>query len=338
MGFGLFYLPDTRQRESVTVTYEAILTEIRCADTWGWNTVWLSEHHFHDYGGAIPSPAVLGAVIAAQTNQIRIGAGVALLPMRDCLRLAEEFSMLDVLSRGRVEMGIGLGFMPHEFSSLSISLDSREKRFHEGLEVLRLAWSSPTFSYTGEYYNLSDVSLFPRPLQQPHPPIWVAAARNPATFKLAGHFGFNLMLNPYTRTMDELKMGLDWYREALELAGFDSSTRRILVHHHLYVAPTQEQARQEPEEALMSYLQTADLAVTKANPHKSNGSPALTYDFMYPDRVMFGTPEVVAEKVHFWQQFGATDFCFMTQFGCFPLELSLRSLQLFSEEVMPQFT
>jgi alkanesulfonate monooxygenase SsuD/methylene tetrahydromethanopterin reductase-like flavin-dependent oxidoreductase (luciferase family) len=257
--------------------------------------------------------------------------------MHDCLHLAEQYAMLDVLSGGRVEMGIGRGFMPHEFHALGLTQEARQQRFVEGLDVLLGAWTKPRFSYEGEFYHLADVALTPRPLQQPHPPIWLAAALNPHTFEIAGKNGFNLMINPYTRTPDEIRTGLRWYHTALKQAGRDPAQHRILAHFHLYVAPTQQRAGTEPRDGLLSYLDIQRQAVGKIDSGQNHAEEGLTYESMYPERVMFGTPERVAGQIRTWMDAGVTDFCFATQFGTLPPELSLASLRLFAAEVMPRF-
>src|SRR5262249_18000298 len=150
--FGLFYLPNMSEESTASAVYEAILDEVAVADRLGWDIVWVSEHHFDAYGGIIASTALFGTAIAMRTKRIRIGAGVALLPLRNCLQLAEEFAMLDVLSHGRVELGVGLGFVPHEFRSFGVPMETRQERFAEGLAVLRKAWLQECFSYKGHYY------------------------------------------------------------------------------------------------------------------------------------------------------------------------------------------
>lgn len=337
MGFGLFYLPAALPGSTAQEQYAAILDEVCVAEELGFDSVWFSEHHFDAYGGIVPSPAILGTAVAMYTRRIRIGAAVALLPLHDCLHLAEQYAMLDVLSGGRVEMGIGRGFMPHEFHALGVALEARQERFEEGLEVLLRAWTEPHFSYHGQRYDLTDVTLTPRPLQQPHPPIWQAVALNPRSFEIAGQKGFNLMINPYTRTPDEVRTGLGWYRAALEQAGRDPAQQRILAHFHLYVAPTEQQAATEPREGLLTYLDIQRYAIGKVATGESSPEEALTYEDMYPDKVMFGTPERVAGQIRAWQAAGVTDFCFATQFGTLAPERSLASLRLFATQVMPLF-
>jgi natural product biosynthesis luciferase-like monooxygenase protein len=333
----LFYLPVLSTGQSPADKYASMLTEIRVADQLGWDMAWFAEHHGDAYGGIVPSIALMATAVATQTKRIRVGAGVAILPLHHPLRVAEDFAMLDVLSGGRVDLGIGRGFMPHEFRALGVDFDSRQGPFREGLEILLKAWTEEQFSYAGQHYSLDSMSLYPRPLQKPHPPLWMAASLSQESFQTAGRLGFNLMINPYTRTRNEIARGLAWYTDAYAAAGHDVARRRILVHEHLYVAPTEEQAREEPREALMWYLRQVDRAFLRSNDRPQEPLNPAAYETMYPDKVIFGTPDSVERKIREWEPLGVTDFCFMTQFGNLSARKSLDSLLLFSREVMPRF-
>lgn len=338
MAFGLFYIPATYGDLTAGQVYDAILREACAADELGWDNIWLAEHHFDVLGGIVPSPALFATAVAMRTQRVRVGAAVTVLPLHHAVRVAEEYAMLDVLSGGRVELGIGRGFTRHEFASLGISMESRDGRFSEGVSVLLDAWTRDRFSFKGEHYDLSDVQVLPRPLQQPHPPIWLAASVNRASFELAGRLGFNVMLNPYSREVDEVRRGLDWYREALVQAGHDVGSKRIMVNYHLYAARDELAARDEPREALLHYLSAVDRSSLRGDDSGRTAFPPPSYDAMYSARVMFGTPDAIESKIRAWMRFGVTDFCFMSLFGNLDPARSLASIQLFTEEVMPRFT
>lgn len=337
VGFGLFYIPVLHDGLTATQVYDALISQACAADDLGWDNVWFAEHHFDAFGGIIPSPALFATAVAMRTQHLRVGAAVTVLPLHHAVRVAEEFAMLDVLSGGRVDLGIGRGFSRHEFQALGLSMESREGRFAEGVTVLLDAWAHERFSFQGEYYALHEVEMLPRPLQRPHPPIWVAASSNRASFELAGRFGFNLMLNPYSRTVDEVRRGLDWYREALAGSAHEIGSKRIMVNYHLYAARDERAAREEPRDALLYYLSEVDRNYLKGAEPGQTAPQQASYDSMYPARVMFGTPDAIEAKIRAWMRFGVTDFCFMSLFGNLDPDLSLASIQLFSEEVMPRF-
>jgi natural product biosynthesis luciferase-like monooxygenase protein len=337
VGFGLFYIPTARQGYDARTVYQSIFDEVREADRQGWHHVWIAEHHAGELGGLSPSPVVLLAALAAQTKRIRVGAAVAVLPHHNCFHLAEQYAMLDVLSGGRVDLGIGRGFSAHEFQALGVSMASRQQRFEEGIEILVQAWTSDRFSYSSDNYQLTDVEMHPRALQQPHPPIWVAASVNQESFEIAGRYGFNLMLNPYSRTREELRRGVAWYKEALASAGHDAGSKRILLNYHLYVSLDEEAAGTEPRQPLLEYFESVDRAYLKGAGEPRAPLEPRDYADLYPHRVMFGTPRSIEAQIREWTNVGVTDFSFMTQFGSLSPEHSLASLRLFSREILPRF-
>jgi natural product biosynthesis luciferase-like monooxygenase protein len=336
--FSLFYLPAALAGSPAAAeAYRLIIDEACEADSLGFDIAWLAEHHFSTYGGYIPSIPVLGAAIASRTQRIRIGAAAAILPLRDAVESAESFAMLDVVSSGRLEMGVGRGFLPHEFAARNLTLEERGGRFREGVDVLLGAWKDEPLTYHGNYYNLDEVNVFPKPVQRPHPPMWIAASISQETFELAGRRGFNLLINPYTRNPEEIARGLGWYRSARAAAGHERATARITVNQHLFVAENEEDARNIPRKPLLEYLHSVNLAFAVGTVGPVPILAPEAYESMYPDKVLFGTPDRVIDRIRAWQRQGITDICFMTQFGSLERELARASLRLFADKVMPCF-
>jgi alkanesulfonate monooxygenase SsuD/methylene tetrahydromethanopterin reductase-like flavin-dependent oxidoreductase (luciferase family) len=151
MKFSLFILPCYRPElaPSLGEFYEELAETVRYADGAGWDRVWLSEHHFHYYGGACPNPALLLTAWARETKRIRLAAGVSLLPLNDPVRVAEDYAMLDRLSGGRLDFGIGRGYLPHEFRGRNVAPADATGRFQEAFEVVTRAWQGERFSYAG---------------------------------------------------------------------------------------------------------------------------------------------------------------------------------------------
>lgn len=184
--FGLWYAfrnPAAWQVDYADL-YAAHLRQIAWAETIGYDDVWLTEHHFCEDGHA-PSILPLAAAVAATTRRIRIGTGVLLLPLHHAVRVAEDATTIDILSRGRFELGVGIGYRPQEFAGLGATLAARAARMDEGLEVIRALWSGQPVHYSGRHYQLDGIVLTPGPVQKPRPPLWVggfapAAARRAA--------------------------------------------------------------------------------------------------------------------------------------------------------------
>ena len=174
VSFGLWYSlrnPEQWQRPYPEI-YEETLEQIAWAETIGYEDVWLTEHHFCEDGHA-PSILPLAAAVATRTKTIRIGTSVLLLPLHDAVRVAEDGATIDILSNGRFELGVGIGYRPEEFSGLGFDRSQRSVRMEEGLEIIRRLWEGETVNYAGKAYQISGAKLSPMPVQRPRPPIWV---------------------------------------------------------------------------------------------------------------------------------------------------------------------
>jgi len=187
--FGLWYSlrnPSAWRRPDTEI-YSETLDQIAWAETIGYDDVWLTEHHFCADGHA-PSILALAAAVAVRTKTIRIGTGVLLLPLHDAVRVAEDGATVDILSNGRFELGIGVGYRPEDFTGLGFDRKDRAGRTNEGLEIIRRLWDGESVDYDGKYYQISGAKLAPMPVQQPRPPIWVGGFA-PAAAKRAARLG-----------------------------------------------------------------------------------------------------------------------------------------------------
>jgi len=183
--FGLWY--DFRNppqwRQDPTVLYRGILDQIVRAEALGWDDVWLSEHHFIE-DGYTPSMLALACAIAARTTRLRIGTSVLLLPLHDPVRVAEDAATVDVLSGGRLELGVGVGYRVGEFTGFNIAASERASRMEEALSLLKRLFAGERFSHHGRHYHYDDIALFPQPVQRP-PKLWVGGFRPPAVRRAA---------------------------------------------------------------------------------------------------------------------------------------------------------
>lgn len=327
-GFGLFYIPLLEAGQFPHDVYQKMLDQITLADSYGWNNVWVSEHHATPYGGIIPNPAVFLAYAAAQTKQIRLGPAISILPFHRRIDLAEAYAMVDQFSQGRLDFGVGRGFLPHEadlFAMADFSPDAMSDHLKEITQLWRVA-GKPSDQATP-----SDLPrLFPAPFQAPHPPIWIAASKSQTSFELAGRTGSHLMINPYTRKPEEVKQGIEWYRIAREKAGYGDENIRITAVQHLYCGSPDAVV----ENALNHYLSALGRAYAGAS-SSGNAFLDISFNTLYPEKTMIGEPDFLLERIQAFQEMGVTDFCFLAHFGNLPWERSLESIRRFSEEVMP---
>ena len=214
--FGLWYSfrnPGEWQTDYPSL-YRQHLDQISWAETIGYDDVWLTEHHFCDDGHA-PSILPLAAAVAATTKRIRIGTGVLLLPLYNAVRVAEDCATIDILSNGRFELGVGVGYRPQEFEGLGVSTRERAGRIDEGLEIIRRLWDGESLSYDGRYYQFQDLKLSPLPIQRPRPPLWVGGFA-PAAARRAARLG-----DGYIGTGDMAEQA-QMYREECERLGIDT--------------------------------------------------------------------------------------------------------------------
>ncbi|HEV8718766.1 MAG TPA: LLM class flavin-dependent oxidoreductase [Candidatus Binatia bacterium] len=188
MQFGLFtvfdFFPD---RQSEMAYYQDTLDLMISAEKLGFNSVWVGEEHFYSVG-ICPSPQLFLTVLARETTRLRLGTAVSLLPLEHPLRKAEDFAMLDLLSGGRLDFGVGRGSFPKHFEGLRVSLQESRARYEEALEIIERAWTQERFSYEGQFWQVPELSLSPKPRQKPCPPIYRGIV-SPEAFETAGARG-----------------------------------------------------------------------------------------------------------------------------------------------------
>jgi alkanesulfonate monooxygenase SsuD/methylene tetrahydromethanopterin reductase-like flavin-dependent oxidoreductase (luciferase family) len=241
----MFSFRRTDTRRSFVDVYRDELDLIRKAEVLGYDTVWLTEHHFAEDGYS-PSIVPIAAAVAAATERIRIGFNLLLLPLHHAVQLAEDLATVDVLSNGRLDVGVGQGYAVHEFAGYGISRTERLSRFREGLDVLNGLWTNEVFSYEGEYYHIDSARLAPRPVQQPAPPIWIGATSEKG-IRRAGRRGANL-LGLANRAMQAV------YEDARREAGLDLRTAKVLQLHWAHIGETEDAAWAEAGEAFHHLL------------------------------------------------------------------------------------
>src|SRR5712672_1838951 len=208
--FGLWYdfrnPPESRQASDRL--YSEILDQIAWGESHGFDDVWLSEHHFIE-DGYLPSILPVAAAIAARTKSIRIASGVLLMPFHNPVRLAEDIAVVDVISGGRFELGVGVGFKHEEFEGFGVPFKERGPRTNQSLEIIRRLLSGETVTYKSDFFNFKNIKVTPEPIQKPHPPIWLGGF-TPAALRRAVRFGDGFTVpganrDVYDRYVAELK-------------------------------------------------------------------------------------------------------------------------------------
>lgn len=213
--------------------YARAIERIDIMDREGYDAVWLAEHHFSSFS-VCPSVHMMGAMAAARTKRLRIGTAVSLAPFYHPLRLAEEVALLDVLSGGRVNWGAGRGFARSEFAAFGIPPDESASRFRENVDIVLRAWTEERLSYHGPHFQCDAVEVLPKPMQRPHPPIWMAATSESA-IDWAASRGFSILMDPHC-THVELAQKRRHYGERMAAAGFSAEGRDIPMARLIAIA------------------------------------------------------------------------------------------------------
>ena len=229
------------RRVPLETVFARALDRIEIMDRAGYDAVWLAEHHFSSFS-VCPSVHLMGTMAAARTKRLRIGTGVSLAPFYHPLRLAEEVALLDVLSGGRVNWGAGRGFARVEFENFGVPPDESTSRFHEAVEIVLRAWSEERLSFEGQHFRFDGVEVLPKPLQRPHPPVWMAATSEGSIDWAAGQ-GFSILMDPHSAHQD-LGRKRRYYAERLRAAGFSIDGRDLPMARLLALGDTEAEAEE----------------------------------------------------------------------------------------------
>ncbi|WP_165774261.1 LLM class flavin-dependent oxidoreductase [Mycolicibacterium sphagni] len=326
--------------------YEEFLDQAVLAEELGYDSVWLAEHHGSAYG-TIPRPSIFATAVAMRTSRIRIGTLVTILPFCNPVRTAEDWAMVDVLSGGRVDLGVGRGYQPSEFALMGADPTFSREVFSEGLEVLLGLWRNESFSFTGKHFTLRDAQVFPRPIQSGGPPVWVGAL-SPEGFAVVAKHGLNLAMQPTMMPMPVLKDAAVEAARTLIDHGRRPESIDFPLQMMVHIAPTKAKAREIAHEPINWFF---DRVLTKVP--GAQGPAAASYEFykQVADQmsgavslasleeagiVMVCDPDQAIETLTQLQtDIGTKQFSAWMRFGGLADEHVRNSMKLFAAEVMP---
>ena len=329
MDIGIFQLLPRGRAANDREVIEQALWEVDFAERHGFESVWVTEHHFSGYG-SIGVPSVYAAGIAQRTRRLRIGYGVAVVPLHHPLRLAEEISWVDHLSEGRVAVGVGPGFSPFEFGGFGVPVSERHARFAECFEVVRRALAEPEITFAGKR-----LELHPRPFTRPHPPFYWASTSDEAMRK-AGAEGMPLLFG--AEPVAELAERLERYRAIRAAAGVsDDATNgeigEMYVLRRICIADTDAEAWREVQEPLRWHREMGIRVhergeAIQAVPTIADDSPIDT------EGTFFGSAHTVARQLDELRALGLRKVIGWFHFGNMPYEIVRRSMQLMASDVI----
>src|SRR5436190_3312662 len=344
---GLF-VEEMRQGATQTSAFRDVFDTAERADALGIDCVWLGEIHFTPTRSVISASLQVASAIAGRTRRVRIGTAVQVLPLNHPLRIAEEVATVDHISEGRFEFGVGRSGVVRTYDIYGVPYAESQARFREALEIIRRGWTGEPFSYEGDFYRVNNATVAPRPYQDPHPPIRMAATSE-ETFPAAGRMGLPIFVGLRATEIPDLQVQLAPYRQAWREAGHPGEPS-VYLRIPVYVSPTAEGAREEPRESLAAFF-ARQTELARSAVGRAGAGPAdrrrfqaermanLSYDDILAKKVVFGTAASVIDRLgELREELGLDGVgAELNPGGRIPPELETRSLQLLTHEVMPAF-
>ena len=310
----------------------------QAADRMGFDSIWCAEHHFSTYG-YLSRPLMLAMHLAAQTERIRVGSAVIVLPLHHPLVVAEEIATADLLSGGRLDVGLGRGYQRYEFERLGADLSESRGRFDEAIDIILDAFKGEPFSHDGEYYQFDETSIFPLPIQQPHPPIWVVG-QSPESIATVAERGFNLVSGGFGVSVERLAQ----FRKAFDAAlpgGKQPEGLRISTQRAVYVTHDESELPAIVEQARWNMRVTLSLRQGLARVERGRAVAIPMEDEPSSEDLLdryfvMGTPDTCLRKIAELREImGIDHFNANFWFGDMSQQQVLGSMQLFADEILP---
>jgi natural product biosynthesis luciferase-like monooxygenase protein len=337
--FSLFYFADS-DAETREDKYRLYLEGARFADTHGFEAVWTPERHFHENGGLYPNPAVLSAALATITSNVRLRAGSVALPLHHPLRVAEEWSVVDNLSRGRVDVSVTSGWIPNDFavSPQPGVFHRKREAMYESLQQVQSLWEGNTIPVRDGVGKEANLRIFPNPIQR-RLPIWITCSGDPTMFVRAGEMGFNILTALLTQPLEEAAEKVRLYRAARARAGHDPAGGRVTIMMHTLVGKSEADVRAKVERPLTEYLkshldlmksmvQTLNLKASQADlsdPRLMDHIASFAFERYYRVGSLIGTPEKCRAMVNRVKSLGFDEIACLIDFGV-PVDAVLENL------------
>ena len=358
MKWGVFSLSQIPDLDRVPVAFEEDFSYFRRAEEIGYDTVWLAEHLFSNYG-VVTSSQVLAAAVAKCTNTIKIGTAVTVIPFNHPLRTASDFALVDVISKGRLKFGAGRAYQPHEFVGLDLPMEDSREMYTEGLDIVIKAWTNQTVNYQGKFWNIHQpVEVLPKPIQKPHPPIYQACI-SPDSFITAAQKDLHLQLaSPFSyRTyredwIDKLADNIVLYENERARNGLDPKGGERMMLLPFFVSESSSEA----QETYGQYVEWFYSKVTKnqksvagqaevvkgyeltmSESLKTLEGGYLNFEKLHEHGAAIADdPETCIEKLcNLRDKLGITEFVLWFNIAGMPFNNSVKAMELAMEKVVP---
>lgn len=335
LSFSLYFFSDDGSKDSVD-KYHLVLESAKFADRNGFSAIWTPERHFQDFGGLYPNPSVLGAALAMITERVQIRAGSVALPLHHPVRVAEEWSVVDNLSNGRVAVSFASGWHPNDFIFAPAVYEDRKEVMFRHIELIQRLWAGETLMIPGVGDQEVPVKLLPRPLQ-PRLPIWITSAGSPQTWIRAGEIGANVLAALIGYSFEELEERIRSYREARARCGYDPQTGVISIMMHTFVGQSnsvvKEQVRAPFTHYLRSYFKQYDnvrVAAEEVTEADRDAIMNAAFELYFDTNTLMGTPAKCSRVIEQLLAAGVDEVACLVDFGV-ETEAVLENLQHLNE-------
>ena len=340
MDFGTFLLLQSPSARSHQEIFGRGVTLAQHADKLGFESIWCAEHHFSTYG-YLSRPLMFASHLASKTERIRVGSAVVVLPLHHPLIVAEEIATADLLSGGRLDVGLGRGYQTYEFERLGFTLGDSRERFDESVDILLEAFKGEPFSYHGKHYSFEETTVFPIPVQKPNPPIWVVG-QSPESIVAIAKRGFNLVSGGFGVSLDRLRE----FRRSFDDMITDpvmKSQIRVSTQRPVYVTHDESELPAMVEQARWNMRVTLSLRQGLERVEKGHAM-AIPFENEPTDQELLdryfvmGKPETCIQRLKELQEaMGIDHFNANFWFGDLEEAKVLKSMELFAKEVIPAF-
>lgn len=347
MEFGMFHEFQRRPGQTEAEAFAESFEQVDEAERAGLDVMWLAELHSAPERSVLAAPMTVASAIAMRTEKMKIGIAVQVLPLCHPLRIAEEATTVDHLSHGRLIMGVGRSGFPRTYQAYGISYAESRERFAEVMDILRLAWTRETFSYDGKFYHFDNVCCTPKPYGATYPEFRVAV-NSPDTFQEQGEAGMPIFVATRLGDLNELVPNLKVYRAAWQAAGHPGNGK-VYLRVPVYIAETEQQAREEPMESVMHFYRylgarieaSAAMEGARAIENRAErGSRLQTidYDEVMRSKIVVGTPAMVVDRLgQLREELGLSGI--LAELNCgmrIPHAQVVNSLNLMCQQVKPR--
>ncbi|MGB7443479.1 MAG: LLM class flavin-dependent oxidoreductase [Coleofasciculaceae cyanobacterium] len=325
MDFSLFYFSGdgstTRDDK-----YRLLIEGAKFADYNGFSAVWIPERHFHPFGGLYPNPSVAGAAISMITKHIQIRSGSVVMPLQSPLRVAEEWSMVDNLSNGRIGLSFAPGWHPNDFVLYPEKYTNRKEIMWRDINILQRLWKGEEVKLKGGDGNLVNVQTFPKPLQKKLS-IWITSLSE-ETFIEAGKIGANILTSPLYQRLEDLFEKISLYRNSLAEHGHDPQKGKVALMIHTFIDKDIDSVKEKVREPFKNYLKTHfNLVVQSANqlsfsvnretmtPQDLEDLIEFSFENYFNGKVLIGTPESCQKIIDSLKEVGIDEIAALIDFG-----------------------